>query len=69
MRAHITDDIKQKIYSENTFPVIIPGGLTKLLQPLDIAVNKTFKANLRQIWESWMTSGEHSFTKSGRMQR
>ena len=29
MRAHITDDVKQKIYAENTFPLIIPGGVTK----------------------------------------
>ena len=69
MRAHITDDVKQQIYAENTFPVIIPGGLVKLLQPLDIAVNKTLQAKLRQILESWMTSSEHSFTKTGRMQQ
>ena len=33
---------------------VIPGGLTKKLQPLDIAVNKTFKDQLRAKWENWM---------------
>ena len=43
---------KKKVNEENTIPVIIPGGLTKILQHLDILVNKSFKTNLRQIWES-----------------
>ena len=51
----------------NTIPIIIPGGMTKLLQPLDISVNRSFKAVLRNIWESWMTDGKHSFTATGRM--
>ena len=53
----------------NTVPAIIPGGMTKHLQPLDIAVNKSFKAGMRQTWEGWMSNGEHSFTETGRMRR
>lgn len=33
MRAHITEKVKQQIGKLNTMPVIIPGGLTKMLQP------------------------------------
>jgi len=47
MRAHITDDVKGLLDTKNTTPTIIPGGLTKLLQPLDISVNRTFKAGMR----------------------
>jgi transposase-like protein len=34
MRAHITDDVKDLLHSVNTTPAVIPGGMTKLLQPL-----------------------------------
>lgn len=43
--------------------------LTKELQPLDIGVNRAFKARLRTAWERWMTEGEHTFTKTGRQRR
>ena len=45
---------KERIQATDSIPTVIPGGLTKLLQPLDISVNETFKAELRKLWESWM---------------
>ena len=32
----------------------IPGGCTSLCQPVDIGINKPFKAFLRKAWEKWM---------------
>ena len=69
MRAHITDSVKAAIKRTNSIPAVIPGGTTKYLQPLDISVNRAFKVALRVEWEAWMTSGEKSFTKTGRMRR
>lgn len=69
MRAHITDSVKAAIKSTNSIPVVIPGGTTKHLQPLDISVNRAFKVALRVQWEAWMTSGDKSFTKTGRMRK
>jgi hypothetical protein len=38
---------------------VIPGGLTKKLQPLEITGNKPFKDQLRAKWENWMIGGSH----------
>ena len=65
MRAHLTADVKQKVKQMNATLAVIPGGLTKELQPLDIGVNRPFKVRLRAAWERWMTEGDHGFTKSG----
>ena len=32
----------------------IPGGCTSLYQPVDIGINKPFKAFLCKVWEKWM---------------
>ena len=40
--AHITPEIKT-VVNKYSKMAVIPGGLTKKLQPLDIAVNKAFK--------------------------
>ncbi|TWW71819.1 Pogo transposable element with KRAB domain [Takifugu flavidus] len=67
MQAYITPQFKEKLKGFNSIPAIIPGGLTKILQPLDISVNRSFKAALRNLWEQWMMDREHSFTATGRM--
>ena len=48
---------------------MIPGGMTSVLQPLDVGVNKPFKDGLRRCWSDWMITGEKSFTKGGRMKK
>ncbi|XP_077453569.1 NEDD8-activating enzyme E1 catalytic subunit isoform X3 [Stigmatopora argus] len=69
MRAHLTATVKNQIMKRNSELAVIPGGLTKELQPLDIGINRAFKSKLRAAWEQWMIAGEHSFTKSGRQRR
>jgi hypothetical protein len=49
MRAHISDISKERIQATDSIPTVIPGDLAKLLQPLDISVNKTFKAELHKL--------------------
>lgn len=69
MWAHITESVTTQVKRTNSVLAVIPGGLTKELQPLDIGVDRAFKARLRTAWEQWMTEGEHTFTKTGRQRR
>lgn len=69
MRSHLTTTVKNQVKQMNSELAIIPGGLTKELQSLDIGVNRAFKVKLRTAWERWMTDGEHTFTNSGRQRR
>lgn len=67
MQAHLTPQFKDEIKACNSTPAIIHGGLTKVLQPLDLSVNQSFKAALRHLWEEWMVDGKHGFTSTRRM--
>ena len=46
---------------------IIPGGLTSHLQPADVSWNKSFKSAYEDLYNEWMATGKHSFTKAGNM--
>lgn len=44
---------------------IIPGGLTRLVQPADVSWNKPFKEAYKELYNEWMVSGEKSYTPAG----
>ena len=67
--AHVTDSVKTAIARENTNLAVIPGGLTSILQPLDVSLNKPFKDNVRRRWMEWMAEGIHEFTAGGRQKK
>lgn len=64
-RYHLTESVRE-LYQKHTKAVVLPGGMTKFLQPLDVGVNKPFKDNLKKGWERWMgDTTKAQFTKSG----
>ena len=67
-RSHLTEEVKKEVKKHSQIAVI-PGGLTKKLQPLDLTVNKPFKDHMKKHWDNWMKEGEHQFTKSNKMKR
>lgn len=68
-RGHLTDAVKRNSRELNTDMAVIPGGLTSVLQPLDVCINKPFKDRLRKLWNEWMISGAVTLTKGGNMQK
>ncbi|KAF4804494.1 hypothetical protein TURU_007260 [Turdus rufiventris] len=69
MRAHKTESMKAMVKKMNSELAVIPDGLTKEVQPLDISIIRSFKAKLRLLWENWMVEGDHSYTNTGRLHR
>ncbi|CAI7839926.1 unnamed protein product [Closterium sp. NIES-54] len=47
-RSHLTEEVKEKLREMNCVPAIIPSGCTAEVQPLDVCINKSFKASVRQ---------------------
>lgn len=66
-KSHLTPNTKKQLAATCTNSAVIPGGLTSLVQPLDVCLNKPFKDRVREQWNQWMISGEKSFTKGGSM--
>ncbi|CAI7774069.1 unnamed protein product [Closterium sp. NIES-53] len=48
--SHLTDEVKEKFIDLDIAPAVIPYGCTEEVQPLDVSVNKAFKASIQQQW-------------------
>ena len=58
--AHLTPAVKRKFKEINTVPVVIPGGCTSQVQPLDVCLNKPFKSHIRHYWSEYVISESRS---------
>ena len=52
--GHLTERVKAAFDECGTKLLVIPGGCTSILQPLDISINKPFKTYIRQSWCQYM---------------
>ncbi|GFW45265.1 pogo transposable element with KRAB domain [Trichonephila clavipes] len=69
MKSHVSENVRNALKSASAKIAIIPGGLTKKLQPLDVGINRSFKFKVRKLWEQWMSDGEKNYTKTGKLKR
>jgi DDE superfamily endonuclease len=44
--GHIVNSVKNQLVEKNTNIAVIPGGCMSKLQPLDVAINKSFKSKI-----------------------
>jgi hypothetical protein len=47
--------VVSRIEAMGVHVIHIPGGCTGLTQPLDVGINRSFKARCRRMWEEWLT--------------
>ena len=55
-------------WNHESFPIMIPGGCTSIVQPMDKCINKPFKESMRQSWQGWMREGRAK-TKMGNLKQ
>lgn len=67
-RGHLTPEVKKKMEESRTQLAVIPGGMTSVLQPLDVCLNKPFKDGMRKLYGDWMRE-DRALTPSGRIKR
>ena len=53
--AHKTDDIQSKLVENKSDISMIPPGCTSKCQPMDVCINKPFKAILRKCWVTYIS--------------
>ena len=68
-RGHLTEDVKKKMHSLGSDLVIIPGGMTTVLQPLDVSINKPFKGYVQAEYEKWFCEPNRELTPTGKIKR
>lgn len=68
-RGHLSDEVKNAIREAKTDLVVIPGGMTSQLQPLDVCINKPFKDRVRREYEEWLAENNKALTPTGRVKR
>ena len=60
---HITEDIIKEIEKYDTEIIFIPKGMTRILQPLDVSINKPFKTLIRKKYAEYCCNKNLSYIK------
>ena len=67
LKSHLVERVRQRLQPNNINIAVIHGGLTSILQPHDVSLNKPFKDRLRALWNEWTISGDHQVTRDGKL--
>ncbi|CAI7762667.1 unnamed protein product, partial [Closterium sp. NIES-53] len=68
-RGHLTKEVKARFAALNIVPAVILAGCTADVQPLDVSVNKSFKASVCQQYQSWFEANGMNILTPTDMQR
>jgi len=65
-KGHVTDTVKNQLCKMKIELVVISGGMTSVLQPMDVSINKPFKDRLRQQYLTWIADPVRELTETGK---
>jgi hypothetical protein len=68
-KGQVTDSVKDQLRKMKTELVVIPDGMTSVLQPMDISIDKSFKDRLRQQYLTWIADPARELTETGKIKR
>jgi hypothetical protein len=66
LKENLTDNMKNQLRKMKTELVIL-GGMTSVLQQMDVTINKPFKDRLMQQYLTWITDPAHKLTETGKI--
>jgi len=67
-KGNVTDSVKDKLRKMKT-ELVIPGGMTSVLQPMDVSINKSFKDRLKQRYLTSIANPASQLTQTGKINR
>ena len=65
--GHLTDAAREKIHSLASEFVVIPAGMTSVLQPLDVSIDKPFKGYVEEQYKKWFCESNRELTPTGKI--
>ncbi|CAI7803726.1 unnamed protein product [Closterium sp. NIES-54] len=69
-QGHLTEAVSQTMRLFRLTRTVIPGGCTPLVQPLDVSINRAFKAGVRHRYGTWFEEdGIRSTTPAGNLKK
>ncbi len=68
-KGHLVDSVEESLKGKKSDMVVIPGGMTSQLQPLDVSVNKPFKDYVKDEYETWLLSSNLPLTDTGKIKK
>ena len=64
--VHVSEEIKNLYLSNNKRLLFIPPGLTSVLHPLDVSINKLFKEGIRNKYAEHLIKNKDKSNKVNR---
>jgi len=68
-KGHLTNSVKNQLRKMKNELVVMPGGMTSVLQPMDVSIIKPFKDRSRQQYLTWIADPAPELTETGKIKR